>query len=66
MVIIVIRGEVRVIGVPIEGSENPKTKGQQNEENKENKNRDVLERAVGIVVGDLEVLRRVGLGRVVD
>lgn len=47
--------------VSIESGENPKPKRGNNEENEKNKDGDVLERPVAIVVGDLKVLRRVGV-----
>lgn len=47
--------------VSIDSGENPKPKRGNNEENEKNKDGDVLERPVAIVVGDLKVLRRVGV-----
>lgn len=46
--------------ISIERGENPKPKRGNNKKKEKNKDWDILERSVAIVVGDLKELRRVG------
>lgn len=54
--IVVKRGELGVVGVPMDGGENPEGESGKNEEREEDKERKISERARAIVVGDLDEL----------